>query len=105
MSFEKVKITVMGEPISADELPPAPPATLSDYFAPVRLTKRAIDLASKIVPEHHWIQHGLYTWLEGRANTAFQKMPGSDREIKLGRLKYVFEYDDAGPLLKTVMLV
>jgi hypothetical protein len=45
----------MGEPLEWDELPGA---ELEDYFKPVRISPRAIDHVSKIVPAQHWIEEG-----------------------------------------------
>lgn len=105
MSEKKIRVTYMGEELSDEELPEAPAAAIEDYFAPVRLSGHAVDRASQIVPEQHWRPVGLHTWLSGRANEAFKKLPISKHEMQLGRLKYVFEYDADGPVLKTVVLM
>ena len=105
MSLENTKIYYMGEPLSHDELPDAGPYSLEDCFAPVTLSAKAIDRASQIVPAQHWREIGIHTWLAGRANGAFSKLPVSKTEICMGRLKYVFEYGAAGPVLKNVVLL
>jgi hypothetical protein len=55
-------------------------------------------MCSKYVPEDVWKPVGIYTWLQGRANVAFRKLPTSKKELSL-------EYDATGPLLKTVILL
>jgi hypothetical protein len=105
MSLEKTKIYVMGEQISHEELPESGAVSAEDFFAPVTLSAKAIDRASQLVPEEHWRPLGLHTWLSNRANEAFGKLPVSDREIRMGRLKYVFEYGSNGPLLKDLILL
>ncbi len=105
MQFDKVKILYMGKEIAAEELPPAPAASMEDYFAPVTLSPLAIDNASKLVPEHYWKPTGLHTWLTKRANEAFKRLPVSQTEIKGGRVKYIFEYSDSGPVLKNYTIV
>jgi hypothetical protein len=105
MSLEKTKITYMGEPMKPEELPESDAVHIEDYFAPVTLSPHAIDMCSKYVPEDVWKPVGIYTWLQGRANTAFKKLPTAKKELSLGRLKYVFEYDAYGPVLKTIILL
>lgn len=105
MSLARTKIIYMGEEIKADDLPETDAVSLEDYFAPVTLSPHAIDMCSKYVPESVWRPLGVYTWLQGRANHVFKKLPTSKKEISLGRLKYVFEYDATGPVLKTVILL
>ncbi len=99
------KITYMGKEVPPDDLPDAEPASLEDCFAPVKLTPSAVDRASQIVPEEHWIAEGIYSWLERRANQAFKHMPISAKEFGLGKLRYTFEYTAEGPQLKMVALV
>lgn len=95
----------MGEEVRDEDLPAADAVAMEDYFVPVQLSGHSIDMASKIVPEENWKPIGLHTWLSVRANAAFKKLPTSKHEIKQGRLKYVFEYDPNGPVLKTVILL
>ena len=78
---------------------------MEDYFAPVKLTPRAIDQASEIVPPEHWVPVGIYSWLDGRANYAFKHLPISAKEITVGKMRYTFEYTAEGPQLKMVTLV
>lgn len=94
----------MGEEIPHEEFPDAEAPSMSDYFAPVTLSPHAIDRASQIVPEEYWQAVGLYTWLQGRADGVFKKLPTSKKEYRLGKLTYVFEYTAEGPVLKTVQL-
>lgn len=87
------------------ELPAARATSMDDYFAPVTLSPLAIDMASKVVPDHYWKPVGLHTWLSKRANEAFKRMPASHTEIKGGQVKYVFEYGAHGPVLKNFIVV
>jgi len=104
MNWDKVKIRVMGEEISHKDLEHDEPP-LEDYFVPVVLSALAIDKASQIVPENYWKPHGLHTWLSGRANEAFKRMTTSQTEIVGGKLKYTFEMNPGGPVLKNLTLV
>lgn len=99
---KKPKIFLMGEEVPWDEAPEADAADLRDYFKPVKLSGRAIDAASTIVPPQFWSKTGIYTFLQHRADHVFSKMASGQREAKLGQLKYLFEFDDEGPVLKTV---
>lgn len=94
----------MGEEVSWDDIPEPRAAELGDYFKPVRLSPRAIDQASRIVPPEHWIGQGLHTWLSMRANHVFKSLPSDRTEAQFGKLKYIFEFDAQGPVLKTVGL-
>lgn len=99
------KITLMGEEVDWDSLEDPAAVDITDYFKPVRLSAKAIDQASRVVPIENWISAGLHTWLQGRANHVFSKLPSiNQREGRLGKLKYVFEFDASGPVLKTVFL-
>lgn len=95
----------MGEELDWDNLPDAAPAHPEDVFAEVKLSPLSIDRVSKIVPEQYWIADGLYTWLLGRANKAFQAMPANHTRIIMGKLRYFFEYESDGPVLRSVSLV
>lgn len=97
---------MMGEEIPWDDLPnPTTAVELIDYFKPVKLSPRAIDNASKIVPPEHWISKGIYTWLQSRANYVFKKLESLDVvEGRCGRMRYIYEFDADGPVLKTVSL-
>lgn len=99
------KVLMMGKEVSYEDLPEAEALAIEDYFAPVKLSPAAVDRASQIVPDQYWRKDGIYSWLEGRANEAFKKMPGSDKEIVMGRLRYSFEYVAEGPQLKMVALM
>lgn len=109
MSLEKTKILFMGKPVQLEDLEDQPdvtqPVTLEHLFAPVTLTPKTIDYASRIVPDEHWKPHGLHTWLQQRADMAFSKLQGNDRDIKLGRLKYFFDFDHNGPVLTDLKLL
>jgi hypothetical protein len=98
------KISMMGEEVSYDDLPGTGAISLDDHFKPVKLSPKAIDEASKIVPSEHWVKYGLYTWLRSRAEHVFKHMPASKTEGKLGIMKYFFEYGADGPVLKSVSL-
>ena len=100
---KKPKLFIMGEEVDWDSQPDSP-AQIEDYFAEVTISTHAIDRASQVVPEKVWQTTGIYTWLHRRANQAFQAMPASHRQFTIGKLKYVFEYEAEGPVLKTVIL-
>lgn len=105
MNTEKrPRITMMGEEIPWESLPDARAINFDDYFKPVKLSPRAIDSCSKIVPSEYWKLYGLHTWLSKRANHVFSKLSGGKNEAYLGTMKYFFEYDADGPVLKNVSL-
>ena len=95
----------MGEEIPWDEVPEARAIDLHDYFKPVKISPKAIDRASMIVPEQYWKATGIYTWLSRRANHVFGKLPSDKTEGQSGRLKYFFEYTADGPALRDVRLL
>ncbi len=99
------KVLMMGKEVSYEDLPEPEAGSIEDLFAPVKLSPAAVDRASQIVPDQYWMKEGIYSWLEGRANEAFKKMAGSDKEIVMGRLRYSFEYIAEGPQLKMVALM
>lgn len=97
---------MMGEEIPWDEVSEARATELEDHFKPVRISPVAINEASKIVPSEFWINEGLHRWLSKRADYAFSKLPNSDaREVSWKQLKYIFEFDVEGPVLKTVVFL
>lgn len=98
------RVTYMGEEIAYDDVPAPEAVEVEDYFKPVKLSPRSIDEASRAVPASVWELTGLYTWLQSRADHVFSKLPISKTEGHFGRLKYVFEFDADGPVLKTVAL-
>jgi hypothetical protein len=101
----KPRITVMGEEMPWDSFPEAVRAVeLEDYFKPVKLSPLAINEASKIVPSEFWIKHGLYKWLQQRADHVFSKLPSDKSKGMLGQLRYFFEFDADGPVLTKVSL-
>jgi hypothetical protein len=61
MSTTKPRITYMGEELDWEEVPEPDATELADHFKPVKLSPRAINLASQIVPSEHWVKEGLYT--------------------------------------------
>lgn len=95
---------IMGEEVEWDEVPGTGAVELADYFKPVRLSPAAIDAASKIVPSEHWMKYGLHTWLSQRANHVFSKLTTDEMTGRLGQMKYFFQFDAEGPVLKTVSL-
>lgn len=105
---KRPRITIMGEngmeEVPFEELPAAEAIDLSDHFKRVKLSPAAINEASKIVPIDVWKRIGLYTWLFKAANHVFSKISVGQTEARFGVLKYVFEYDADGPVLKTVSL-
>lgn len=103
MAEKQPKVSLMGQPVAFEDLPEAEAVSIEDNFAPVILSGKAIDLASQIVPEEYWKPVGIHTWLQGRADLAFRKILNvKDKEITMGKLRYVFEYTAAGPQLKSV---
>lgn len=104
MDTARPKITFLGEEIPWDEAPEPDAAELVDYFKPVKLSGKAIDAASKIVPSEHWIKDGLHSWLSKRSDYVFRKMSSSERSGRLGKLKYEFGFDAEGPVLERVLL-
>ncbi len=98
------RITIMGEEVPWDEAPGNGVLELDHYFTPVRLTQHAINEASKIVPVDTWKKRGLCTWLQAAADHVFKKRPEGKMEARHGVMKYVFEFDYDGPVLKTVSL-
>lgn len=110
--IKKPRIRILGdhgmEDVDYDSIPdPAPVAyELAHYFKPVKISPHAIDMASKIIPQSYATQHdGLHSLLSKRANEIFQKMAASDRSGVYGKMKYVFDFDKDGPVLKTVGLI
>lgn len=94
----------MGEEIPWDEVPAPRAVEFGDYFRHVRLSPRAIDQASRIVPVECWHKHGIYTWLSQRANYVFSKLTTEQTRGIFGVMKYNFEYDSDGPVLSSVSL-
>jgi hypothetical protein len=105
---KRPRIMMMGEhgmeEVPYDSIPEPSAAQLEDYFKPVRISPRAMDIASKIIPKEHWEKKGLHAFLQDRADEVFQKLSSSETEARRGKLRYFFEYDADGPVLKTVSL-
>lgn len=102
-----MKISVMGQALSPEEIAaieePAP--ELSAYFLEPTVSANALDAASRVVPEDVWRPLGLHTWLTRRACEAFKRMSVNARAFEMGRLRYVFDYQNDKPVLKTVILL
>ena len=102
-----MKISVMGRDLTPEEIAeieePAP--DVNAYFAEPTVSAQALDAASRVVPEEVWKPLGLHTWLQRRASEVFKKMPVRERSAELGRLRYIFEYVNDMPVLKTVILI
>lgn len=104
------KITMIGED-GIEEVPyhslpePTTAVELADYFKPVRISSHALNMASKVIPAQYWSDNGLHAFLTDRANKVFDKLSSSQTEGQYGKLKYIFEFDADGPVLKTVSLV
>ncbi len=103
---------VMGEngmeEVDFDSLPEPHPIAynLTHYFKPVKILPRAIDLASKIIPSWYVVEHGgVHTILSKQANAMFEKMSAGQRSGTWGKMKFIFDFDKDGPVLKTVGLV
>lgn len=97
----------MGRELSEEEIAAIaePEPAITAHFEEATVSTHALDAASKVVPERVWKEPGLYSWLTRRANEAFKKMPASARSVEMGRLRYVFEYANDRPVLKTVILI
>ena len=102
--MNKSKILIMGEEVSWDEVPAAKETDLRQHFKPVKLSPKAIDQASKLVPIEAWKREGLYTWLAKRADHVFSKLTSDQTEGRFGVMKYKFEFDAGGPVLANVSL-
>jgi hypothetical protein len=77
---------------------------LKDYFKPVRLPLEVINQASKLIPHENWIKYGICKYLQHTADHMFLKLPSGKMEIRGKVLKYVFEFDHDGPVLKSISL-
>lgn len=75
-----------------------------DHFKPVRLTHRAINDVSKIVPSDTWKKNGIVKWLQAAADHYYKLMPIDKLEhiILPSPLRFVFEHDHDGPVLASV---
>ncbi|MGY3406074.1 hypothetical protein ACVWZV_002187 [Bradyrhizobium sp. GM5.1] len=104
MSEKKPRITIMGEEVPWDELPSPGATELADHFKPVKLSPKALDQASKIIPQQFWISKGcgLHTFLKGRAEKVFAGLTSGQTEGQYGTIKYFFEFDSDGPVLRSV---
>lgn len=102
-----MKVSVMGVELSPEEIAEIeePMPEVIAYFAEPTVSAQALDAASRVVPEEVWKPLGLHTWLQRRANEVFKKMPVRERSAELGRLRYIFEYANDKPVLKTVILI
>lgn len=96
-------VLYMGKPMSHEDLPNTPPIEMEDVFKAPILSIRAIDSASKYVPQKVFEQLGIYTWLLAKAAVAFKHLPVSKHEIQMGKLLYKFEYEHMGPILANVV--
>lgn len=104
---KKPRIIMMGEEgmeeIHYDELPASESAVEpKDYFAPVRLSGKALDRVSQIVAQKYYQEKGIHTWLSLRADHVFKHMPVSSTRAKFRSLEYSFSYHDDGPVLEDV---
>lgn len=103
----KPRITFMGEEVPWESLPEPEPVAyhLSHYFAEVKISPRALNQASKIIEPQWYIKHGgLHALLQKRANEVFSKLPASKTVAQYKNLKYIFDFDKDGPVLKSVSL-
>lgn len=98
------RVTVMGEEVPWDQVPGTGAVGLADHFKAVKISPKAIDQVSKIVPREVWLSEGLHTWLFGRANYVFSKLTSEQTKGKYGKLVYVFHFEYDGPLLAAVYL-
>lgn len=93
---------MMGEEISLEEVSGSGAISLDHHFKKPRLSPRAVDQASKLVPVETWRQFGVYSWLLGAAAHAFDKLPADKTDIRIGAYKLVFDFDQDGPFLKSI---
>lgn len=70
----------------------------------MKLSPLAINQASKFVPAESYKPIGLYTWLSKRADHVFKQLTTDQMEGQLGIMRFVYEFDADGPVLKTVYL-
>src|SRR5437868_11284 len=98
------RITMMGEEIPYEEMPGNGALNWDARFAPVRLTPRSINTASTVVPLDVWHKVGIVRWLQSTANEAARNMAIDDTSGMVGKLRYIFEFDHNGPILKDVRL-
>lgn len=75
-------------------------------MAPLRLSLRAINEASKIISPETWKKHGIVKWLQAAAEHYFARLPSNELEIILlpSPVRYIFEFDADGPVLKSVRI-
>jgi hypothetical protein len=102
-----MKISIMGVALSQEEIEAIPdhePDLEAHFMEPI-VSAEALDAASKVVPERIWIDRGLHSWLTNRAKEAFKLIRATERSVEMGRLRYIFEYPDNRPVLKTVYLI
>lgn len=91
--------------IHYDDVPEATSAVeIADHFKPVKISPRAIDEASKLIPQKFFEQEGLHAYLQKRANWLFSQIGAAHTEGYVRSLKYYFIFDSDGPVLKTVTL-
>lgn len=102
----RMKVSVMGKALTEEEIAtiPEPVPELTAFFNEPTVSPHAMDAASRVVPEDVWKPLGLHTWLLRRAAEVFQSMSVGEREKRLNRLIYVFEFVNDKPVLKTVRL-
>lgn len=102
--IKKPRIRVMGEngmeEVDYDSIPDPDPVAfqMMHYFAPVKVSARAINMASKIIPNHYAAEHG-------GLHALLQKRAASDRSGVFGKIKYIFDFDKDGPVLVTIGLI
>ena len=102
--MSKPRILVMGREVDRDEFGGTGAVDLADHFKPVKLSPKAIDQASKIVPPKYWIEKGLHSWLKDRAERVFKQLSGDQTRGKFGTVTYRFGFDTEGPVLESISL-
>ncbi|WP_035648719.1 hypothetical protein [Bradyrhizobium sp. ORS 285] len=111
MTDRKPRIRMMNEDgvmeeIAYDEMPGTGAIDLNHQMAKLRLSVTAINQASKIIPIEVWKQRGLCTWLQAAAEHFFALVPADKSDylhIKSG-VRYMYEFDQNGPVLKGVRI-
>ena len=75
---------------------------LNHHMEPLRLSIEAINQASRIIPSDVWKSRGICTWLLAAAEHAFSHTPSGKLDHLIGPVRYTFEFDASGPVLKAV---
>jgi hypothetical protein len=99
------RIIMMGEDVT-HEYHGTGAIDLDHHMQPVRLSIEAINQASRIIPPEVWKVRGLCTWLQGAAEHYFALVPSDKLDYLDVRstIRYIYEFDANGPVLKGVRI-